>query len=1397
MNRKIVNVINGDGGNYIFPFFWQRGEDEETLRTYMQKIAEANMKAVCVESRPHPDFCGPGWWRDMDIILDEARRRKMKVWILDDSHFPTGYANGAMAGQPDSLCRQSLCKRSYDCCAKKTLRIEAEELSHPAPFEPTKLDFYIGEKNPRQFDDDRRLGIVAVRKRREEGEGAVWLDLEPYIRDGVLEWRPEEGEWRVYVLYLSRNQGYHRSYINMMSLPSCRVQIDAVYEPHYSHYKEDFGTTIAGFFSDEPELGNGHIFEGKNLFGRTPDLPWSDELEAWLRKERGDSFLPGLAMLWEEDADALQKAQARYAYMNAVTELVKQDFSEQIGTWCRERGVQYIGHMIEDNNQHTRTGSSLGHYFRGLAGQDMAGIDDIGGQVLPQGEDENLDEGPFRTRIGEFYHYMLGTMAASAAAIEPGKHGDSMCEIFGAYGWSEGVRPEKYLVDHFLVRGINHFVPHAFSAKEFPDPDCPPHFYAHGNNPQYRHFASLMGYTNRACELINGGRHIAKAAVLYHAEAEWTGTCMFSHKVGHVLADAQINYDYIPQDVFADRETYRLSIENGILKVNTQEYRIVLIPAAQFVTAALAKAVCEMTERGIKVCFVETYPEGICNLEGTGLKETNLLAEVQEAELIELEEVSDIADLAGAKEVVLSPVNDRIRYYHYEYEDGNGVYFFINEGTEKYNGNVRLEDSRWGYFYDAWENRLHGANYNGEELKLELEPRKSVFLILDREDQRNEPEENRLFTSLVTEKLKHGRWEASELRSGWKRSICRSIDYPAFADRKTIELPDCLEEEEKLFSGFVRYENIFYAQEGQEIILEITDAYEGVEVFVNGRTLGIQIVPVYRYDLSDVLQTGENTLVIEVATTLEREMSQIPDQFGVVTVPTVPSGINGMVYLYQKKKQVYNPFLPLEEYIPDGEPHVFGDRIYLFGSHDLENGETYCMQPYQIYSASVKDLRHWSSPGISYRAERDPKSCEGRHYMYAPDAVRGNDGRYYLYYCFGGYEGPINVAVSDTPDGKYEYLGTVQNPDGTAYHRFIPFDPAVINDEGTIRLYYGALYPFEDARTPENSEMFDQIQSKMFGKTMEELKEEPGGVMGPVTVELAEDMMTVISEPRRITPVKAKGTCWEEHPFFEGASIRKIKGMYYFIYSSFKNHELCYATSQYPDREFVFGGTIISAGDVGYQGRSEEDRINATGTTHGSIECINGQWYVFYHRLTHGSDYSRQACAEPIEIMENGSIPQVEVTSCGLNGEPLAGSGRYPAVICCNLTNGHMPHSSNQKNREMVPCVYSDGKDRFVHNIENGTWIGYKYFCLNGMQEIKITYRGDARGRLSVTDRLNASELAGVEINPSADWKTCKGLIPFPKGKSAIYFKFTGEGLMDLLSFELCERKEEDDEILL
>lgn len=429
-----------------------------------------------------------------------------------------------------------------------------------------------------------------------------------------------------------------------------------------------------------------------------------------------------------------------------------------------------------------------------------------------------------------------------------------------------------------------------------------------------------------------------------------------------------------------------------------------------------------------------------------------------------------------------------------------------------------------------------------------------------------------------------------------------------------------------------------------------------------------------------------------------------------------------------KKNQIYNPFLPLYEYIPDGEPHVFGDRVYHYGSHDKEGGDTFCMLDYVCYSAPVDDLTDWRYEGVIYQAKQDPR-YPAPQYMYAPDVVQGNDGRFYLYYCMGGdygqggYQGPVSVAVCDTPAGQYEYLGVVKNPDGSPMLKYICFDPALLNDDGTIRLYYGTQYDYEERDDFLTNDFYLQDEIQMFGRSREEILSYPDSIMGPVMAVLSDDMLTVKEEAKHIIPYRVKGTSFEAHPFFEGSSMRKVGKKYYFIYSSWQNHELCYATSDQPDRDFVFGGTIVSNGDIGYRGRDTQHKLNMTGTTHGSIIEINGQWYVFYHRLTHKSDYSRQACAEKIRILEDGSIPQAEMTSCGLNDGPLSAEGTYPAVIACNLTNGHMPHGSNSVFQISFPNVTHKGQERFIAEIEDHTLIGYKYFECRSVKQFGITYR--------------------------------------------------------------------------
>ena len=478
------------------------------------------------------------------------------------------------------------------------------------------------------------------------------------------------------------------------------------------------------------------------------------------------------------------------------------------------------------------------------------------------------------------------------------------------------------------------------------------------------------------------------------------------------------------------------------------------------------------------------------------------------------------------------------------------------------------------------------------------------------------------------------------------------------------------------------------------------------------------------------------------------------------------------------KKQAYNPYLPSWEYIPDGEPYVYDDRLYVFGSHDRFNGTQFCLNDYVCWSAPVDDLSDWSFEGIIYKKNQDPAAKEDS-IMQAPDVEQGSDGRFYLYYTLG-LTPFMTVAVSDKLTGPYEYYGTVQDKNGIPVGMrngkdLFQFDPGIFRDEdGRIYLYSGF--------GPEES-MFPEACSKFY-------------MDGAYVMELEEDMRTLKTEPTYLIPKigAAVGTGFEGHEFFEASSMRKINGKYYFIYSSVLSHELCYAISDYPNRDFTFGGILISNGDIGYHGN--EEPLNYTGNTHGSLVCVKGQWYIFYHRQTNQHSYSRQACAEPVYIQQNGSIAQAEMTSCGLNGGPLHGEGLYPAYIACNLMgkNGALAYGL-QKTEGVKNHPYftqtgvdreSDG-DQYIANMQDGAVAGFKYFTIESLEKISVLIKGMGTGYMEVYYDMNLQPICRIPVFSceKETWFTGYVQSGVQAENQALYLRYVGTGAVDFHSFKL------------
>ncbi|MCD7858063.1 MAG: family 43 glycosylhydrolase [Clostridiales bacterium] len=479
------------------------------------------------------------------------------------------------------------------------------------------------------------------------------------------------------------------------------------------------------------------------------------------------------------------------------------------------------------------------------------------------------------------------------------------------------------------------------------------------------------------------------------------------------------------------------------------------------------------------------------------------------------------------------------------------------------------------------------------------------------------------------------------------------------------------------------------------------------------------------------------------------------------------------------KQQAYNPYLPSWEYIPDGEPHVFGDSVYVYGSHDRFNAPIFCMNDYVCWSAPVDDLSDWRNEGVIFRKNQDPKNPLGLRLLFAPDVCQGPDGRYYLYYAYD-FMGMMGVAVCDTPAGQYQFLGHVHYPDGTIWGRRagdqLSFDPGILADEdGRVWLYSGFYTP-----VPAVASGFRKLRND-----------------GGVVLELEQDMVTIKTEPKLLFPKEGPGS-FPNHEFFEASSIRKDGDTYLFVYSSRHNHEQCYATSDRPDGGFVYGGTLVSQGDLFLDGNEDESNgTNYLGNTHGGLLHLGEDWYIFYHRQTNRHSYSRQACAEKLVRNPDGSFRQAEVTSCGLNGGPLKGVGRYEARIACNLWSkdgvGRYDGNSPKKALKNHPYFTQTGKDRegngdqYIANMQDGAVAGFKYFQMGEATTISVEVSGAAEGRLLVSETADFSAPNAVIPIHSQGGGSCRAStgLQMEAGVKALYFRFSGTGAMNYIGFEL------------
>ena len=857
--------------NHIFPFLWMRGEEEAVLRTEIARICEAGIRSVCLEARPHPDYAGDGWWHDVDIVIDEAKKRNIQIWILDDAHFPTGMANGSLERHPQQ--------------ARRFLFTNFVDVTGPLPSAQVDVDLLmtrqvtwldLGKPVSRPFlDETKLLSVTAARISGGDVLEGATLDLTDKVADGFLTTDIPAGTWRIYVSFSTTDIGPRPEYINYIEADSVRVLIDEVYEKHYERYKDLFGTVIAGFFSDEPGFYNRNSFDENSGLGHREALPWGREMDTLLKELYGGRLYQDLPFLFSDEKDGAHRA-VRYAYMDAVSRLYSKNFCCQLGDWCRSHNVRYIGHVVEDNCGYMRLGAGVGHYFRAMAGQDMAGIDNIGYQIMPCNDIANRHTGASDI-APEFFHYEIAKMGASAAAIDPAKQGRLMCENFGAYGWRLGVRDMKWLVDYLVAQGVNYFVPHAFSMAEYPDSDCPPHFYARGCNPQFPFFCDLMKYTEQLCSLFSEGRSVEQAAVLFEAESDWAGETMKGSTVAKELITHQVDFLFIPADTLAGEAQGECSAADGCLTVNGHTMQALIVPECEYLPAKAAAFIARHPQ--LPVYYVNAMPKGIA---GPCEDPEVLLAVAQkDRETVPLSSLGDLLRIRGCLDVLAAEKTDRnLRQYHY-LKDGKDWFFLMNTSASE---NVDLiftlpEGSTCGAC-DLMKDTMRLQSSDNGKISLSLKPYQSVILTLNPENADAPEPVLSLSGEIVPEAF---RLELRAIGSDQTKTLEEFRLCPISSlDRD--------------FSGTMDYiTTVTLPELPKKAVLSAQYVFECMAVTVNGTPVSSVLTPPYEADLTGALRTGENEIRIRVASTALRNANTKPGLFGKERTIIEPTGLFGDV----------------------------------------------------------------------------------------------------------------------------------------------------------------------------------------------------------------------------------------------------------------------------------------------------------------------------------------------------------------------------------------------------------------------------------------------------------------------------------------------------------------------
>ena len=690
-----------DSRRSIGPLLWLHGdESKERLEMYVAKVAEGGNGGFTVESRPHNDWLGPNWYRDLAICRDAAKKHNLQMTIYDEKWMPSGEVAGKVP-QP---------------YGSKRMQAQAADLEGPKPFTAAGYDTNL-------------IAVIAGRQVDGGIDGNSLIDLSGNVTHGTLAWEVPAGNWKV-MKFTWKFDPATPVLVDGASRDSVDWFIKTVYQPHYDHFKDDFGNTIIGYFFDEPH---------------TPG-DWGTEVLPMLKERRADWKKALVA--WKFTLAGGEQAAARYQYQDAFAEAWGRTLYGGLSNWCREHKVRSTGHFLEHMNLYLSPDLCAGNLFQLMKFCGMGGLDAVFTQFR------------IGQRVAQDPPCWQTPKLGSSITHAYGKPDDiTMVEIFGARGQDLTYPEMKWWADHMQVSGANFLVPHSFNPRAPYDANCPPYFYNGGFEPRWPLYRVFADYNNRLGCLLTGGHHVAPVALLYLGNSSHAGRYVTPERISESLQDALFDCDWLPYDVLENDMT----LANRELKLRDESYRILIVPTVEVIPCAILEKAWAFFEAGGVVVgcgFLPTMSatlgrssaeiaqlrEAIWGVPQPGLAacRTNaaggrsyLLPEQPTPGQIQQVLTGD-AGIHPSLEVLQGRTDNWLHVLH-RVKSGRDVFFITNQNHlgEARKFRLRLTANGVPECWDAMRNELTSIPYQRDGaavlLDLTLEPSESIMLVFQPE----------------------------------------------------------------------------------------------------------------------------------------------------------------------------------------------------------------------------------------------------------------------------------------------------------------------------------------------------------------------------------------------------------------------------------------------------------------------------------------------------------------------------------------------------------------------------------------------------------------------------------------------------------------------------------------